>query len=177
MELICPHCGAAGGSGAFCVACGMALPRPSEGPRVIESGDLAATGAGQTLQAEQLRKQAGKAANALLALAILQILAGIVLWMLSGQDLGAMRIGKAVAVAVAVIGVIFFGLFLWARRSPLPASIVGLVLYVSLMALDVAADPKQIFSGIIIKIIIIAVLIKAIQAGMEHRRLLRQMAP
>lgn len=96
-------------------------------------------------------------------------------------------------VALAVIfgiAAIFFGLYFWARVNPLPAAIVGLVIYVTLWVLDIVLTTAAManapagsrqpgagpFNGIIIRIIIIAILVRAIQAGSQHRKLLRQQA-
>ena len=68
----CPHCGAANAAGtSFCESCGKAMPQASGGPRVIDEGELAGTSAGQSLQAEELRKKMRSATGALIAVAIL----------------------------------------------------------------------------------------------------------
>ncbi|MGC3970787.1 MAG: hypothetical protein QM775_26670 [Pirellulales bacterium] len=64
----------------------------------------------------------------------------------------------------------FWALALWSRKSPLPASIVGLVLYVSLHVLDAVVDPTTIAKGFIMKIFIIVLLVQAIQAGLKYRQ-------
>ena len=69
---------------------------------------------------------------------------------------------------------VFFALYFWARKQPLPASIVGLLVYVTMHLLDAIADPTAIARGIIMKIIIIAILVNAIQAGVKYRQLQRQ---
>ena len=173
----CPHCGAVNQPDAqFCESCGMALPDASAaGPRVVTGQDLPATETGQTLQAEEMKKQAKKAAGALLAVAIIQVIFGTVVLMaprLMEQAIDV-EIDPTAYVFVYGIGVVFFGLYLWARRAPFPAAIVGLVLFLSIHLLDAVADPRAIARGILVKVIIVVVLVKAIQAGGRHRQLLK----
>ncbi|HEY7118619.1 MAG TPA: zinc ribbon domain-containing protein [Tepidisphaeraceae bacterium] len=193
----CPHCGAQNPWGStFCSSCGKALPTgmPS-GPRVVGAKDFATTAAGQKLQGDELRKTAKKAAGALLAVAILQTL-GVGLLFVLLQNLPGARRGALPQAAQILIGaqvgvaVIFWGLWFWARVSPLPAAIVGLVLYATLVTINVVTSVSQMsqnngkpggggFGGIGIgwlDIIIIAVLVRAISAGATHRKLMQQQA-
>ena len=182
MAVACPHCGAenpAGGS--FCERCGKALPAAiASQPRFVEGADLAATQTGRSLQAEQLRVQSRKASGALLAVAILQTLGAIVITALVRSGRPAPGLEAAEDADATVLGVVLFGLagvywalWWWSRRNPLPAAIVGLVIFLTVWFIDAMFDPGQILRGILIRIIIVAVLIKAIQAGAQHRRLLR----
>lgn len=164
------------------------------GPRVLGAKDVAATAAGQKLQGDELQKTAKKAKGALLAVAILQTLGiGLVFFLLNnansrGVSLSALPGMMQVLIAVqAGVAAIFWGLWFWARVSPLPAAIVGLVLYGTLVVLSVVNSVSQMnqggqgsgFGGIgigWIDIIIIGVLIQAIQAGAKHRKLMQQQA-
>ena len=175
-EITCPHCGAANPSAAFCQSCGKALPSamPSA-PRVTTSATgFAATGAGRALQSDELHKQAKKAAGALLAVAVIQAVFGaLIVFVLLPRDLPAETRG-VVMVSVFGIAAVFFALYFWARRQPLPASIVGLILFVTIHLIDAVADPAALARGLIMKIIIIAILVNAIQAGVKYRQLQRQ---
>ncbi|HTJ40981.1 MAG TPA: zinc ribbon domain-containing protein [Kofleriaceae bacterium] len=62
-------------------------------------------------------------------------------------------------------------LFLWAKKQPLPAAIVAMVLFISLQLMNAVLDPTTIYKGILIKILFVVVLAKAIQAGYEVQRL------
>ena len=172
----CPHCGAAAEEGAaFCGSCGKAVPTGSSGPRIVDARNLASTGLGRAVQGADLMKQAKKAFGCLLAVAILQTLGTLLVGGLafSGviDDPAVAQALKGAAVMMAVVTAGFYALAFWARRSPLPAAIAGLVLFVSLWAVDVIAAPEMAAKGIIIKVIIVGVLISAIQAGLAHRRL------
>jgi len=165
---LCPHCGVTvEETAAFCPSCGKAVSSGSTGPRVVEREELASTEAGIKLQAEGLRKEAHKAFVCLLVVAILQLVAAAIFYALSPALL-------QVSVVVGIIGVLFFGLAFWARRSPFPAAITGLVILVTLWALDAIADPATVAQGLLVKIIIIVVLVRAIQAGARYRRLMQE---
>jgi hypothetical protein len=184
MEAItCPHCQAVNAPDAqFCEACGKAVAASvgAGGPRIVQEGEYAATDAGAALQSDLLQKDLKKTTGALLAVAILQVVVGtFVVVVSSGREvLGtqAKAANPAVpALSVYTIGAIFFGLYFWARKSPYPAAIVGLVVFVTVHLLDALVDPAALLRGIVVKVIVIAVLVNAIKAGARHRELLRHL--
>jgi hypothetical protein len=174
----CPHCGAVNPAGsAFCQSCGKAMPTGyATGPRVVTATTAGASGVGRELLSDELRKKMKTSSGALLAVAIIQAILGpVMLWMINEQmRQQGMELRPIAYVIVFGIAAAFFGLWIWSRFQPFAASIVGLVLYVSIWLVDIVADPTQIFKGIIVKVIVVAVLIKAIQAGAEYRKLLEQ---
>jgi hypothetical protein len=179
-DVLCPHCAASNPTdAAFCGACGKAMPpSAASAPRLVKEGDAAATATGLAVQSAQLEMKARKAAGALLAVAILQTVFGTLLILMAKQGRGFMGIELGTPVFVAVFGLaaVFFCLYLWARRKPLPAAIAGLVLFVTVHVLDAVVDPNALWRGILVKIIVIVVLVKAIQAGVQHRKLVRESA-
>ena len=179
-QIACPHCGASNPStGTVCESCGKALPSAvASSPRVTSASaaGFAGTGVGRSLQADELSKQAKKAAGALLAVAIIQVVFGaIVVFALMPANV-PQQTRNIVMVSVFGIAAVFFALYFWARKQPLPASIVGLVLFVTMHLLDALADPTALARGILMKIIIVVILVNAIQAGVKHRQLQRQSA-
>lgn len=172
----CPHCGAANSpDGAFCESCGKALPTlTTGGPRVVPTAGYAASAAGRAIQSEELKAQAKKAAGALLAVAILQAVMGTLLVTVAGRrkDMAGLDL-TLVYFTVYGVGVVFFALYLWARKNPFPAAIAGLVVYVTVHLLDAVADPSALTRGILVKVIVIVILVRAIQAGAKHRTLIR----
>jgi hypothetical protein len=153
----------------------------------VSGRQVAATATGQALQADALAKETKKAFGALLAVAILQVLFAVLILVLlqSGGGrtplTGNMDLAETPILGLAIvmfgIAAIFFGLAFWARRNPLPAAIVGLVVFVTVHLLDALADPTAIVRGILVKIVVIVVLIRAISAGARHRAMLRSMTP
>lgn len=192
--IACPHCGRYNPvPSSFCQYCGKALPAPlPTGPRVVGAGEFAATAAGQKLQADELHKQSKKATGALLAVAIIQTIAGLVFvglqHFLNNTTTAAAPLNlMVIAISEFIIAIIFWGLYFWARKMPLPAAIVGLVIYATLVVINIittaearASHPNATGSGIggigvgWLDVVIIAILARAISAGMTHRKLLQQ---
>jgi len=69
---------------------------------------------------------------------------------------------------------IFLALAVWGKQKPLPALISGLSLYVFIQIANAILEPASILSGIIVKIIIIAMLIKGIKAALEADKIKKE---
>jgi hypothetical protein len=67
--------------------------------------------------------------------------------------------------AVVSMGCLFVVFSFFVRSYPLVITITALVIFLGMMAVGAVIDPTTLFSGIIIKVIIIAALVKALQAG------------
>jgi len=61
------------------------------------------------------------------------------------------------------------GLSFWARRSPLPAVLAATATYAVVLVTNAIADPRTLGQAVIVKIIIIAFLIKGIRAALALR--------
>ncbi|HYE31895.1 MAG TPA: zinc ribbon domain-containing protein [Methylomirabilota bacterium] len=169
----CPHCGAQNDSlAAFCGACGKALPDSrASGPRLV-TAELPDSNAARQLVGEELKAHVKKAKGALLAVAIIQTIFALIFFPVARSN---PEIASFVPFVVLAIAAIYWALFVWAGHNPLPAAIVGLVLYVTIHLLDAIADPSQLARGILIKILIVVALSRAINAGIKYRRLLPQL--
>jgi len=188
MTVTCPHCRAANPAGsAFCESCGKALPTAAPtGPRVVSADQLPASAGATRMVSDELVKQQKSASTALIAVGIIAALAGVVMFVLSNNVRGEAKSTLQVVGAVQLgLAVIFVGLYIWSRKSPLPASIAGLCVYGTMVVINVAVRMTQISRGGdaaaggigvgILDIIIIAVLVRAILAGLKHRRLVSSM--
>jgi hypothetical protein len=166
-------------AGQFCASCGKALPSAAPGgPHVVTGETVATTAVGRTVQAEQLRKQAGRAFGVLLFVGILNVVVGVGFYFLvQGRSAEADQAARLVLTVCLIVGGIYVGLALWSRRNPLPAAIIGLVIYVSLQLIAVVQNPQMYLRlAIVIPVIIIIVgLLRAIQAGVKHKQLREQM--
>jgi hypothetical protein len=145
----------------------------------VGSDEFAQTHAGAELQSDMLQAQARSAAGALLLVAILQVIFGtfIIFLVHGGGQPRLIEPGTSIpilALSVYGIGAIFFALYFWAKRSPYPAAIVGLLFFITVHLLDALVDPTALVRGILLKIIFIAILVKAIRAGARHRDLLKR---
>jgi hypothetical protein len=181
MPAECPHCTAPITSGSnFCTGCGKAVQSaPSTGPRIVGDNDIATSTAGSSLMIDELKKQMRKASTALFAVGIIQAIGAAIFTAIASSQTPASTTG--VMVILGGISAAFLGLGFWARKSPLPASIVGLVVYVSMLTLDgiagaASGHPEVIFQGIILKAIIIGCLVQAVRAGTKFRALTRENA-
>ncbi len=72
-----------------------------------------------------------------------------------------------------LLAVIMAGLFVWSRRSPFPAVIAALAVFVVVHVANAVVDPITIVKGIIIKVIAIIALVKGVKAGFAVRALER----
>jgi hypothetical protein len=191
----CPHCSAPNESGAaFCASCGKALPQSSAGPRVVTADNANSSAAAMKLVGDELQKKTKSAANTLLAVGILQWVVGGGIVMLQVSNAGGMRAVPTPALLgailpVAIIGSAFIGLYFWARVAPLPATIVGMVIYCTLVVINMVAagaaaaqnpgERRGGFGGLgigCLDIVIIAMLVQGIQAALKRRKLLAAQA-
>lgn len=67
--------------------------------------------------------------------------------------------------------VIYFGLWLWAKRNAFAAALTALIFFITVMLIHAVVDPTTIVKGILIKILVIVGLIGAISAAYKQRRL------
>ncbi len=173
-QLTCPHCGLqTNAQGRFCEACGKAISTSGAGPVICAPGATAGMGKLDRISAKaDYHIHAKKAFGTLIAVAVIQFIATVILYNMAKSNGVLDHEGVIPAlVVVAGLGVVFLGLAFWARRAPLPASIIALILYVTAHIIDAIADPATIVNGIIIKVIIIVALSKAIQAGITYRQI------
>lgn len=181
LNVACPHCGVANRSGdSFCAKCGKALPATRSLPRVVEGADLATSAGGRQLQSAELHRKARSASGALLAVAILATIGlGLVYYFVRDamNDPALGRVATIMLISQAVIAVAYWGLWIWSWSNPLPAAIIGLVIFLTMIAVNaLAAGPQSLVQGLLIKVIVIFVLARAIQAGVQHRSLQQQMS-
>ena len=68
-----------------------------------------------------------------------------------------------------ILATIMIGLAIWARRSPLPAVLIATATYLVIIVASGIADPRSLGQGWIIKLIVIAFLVKGIKAALALR--------
>lgn len=73
------------------------------------------------------------------------------------------------------LSIVYFGMWIWAKRNALAASVTALLLFVTVIGVNAVYEPKTLAQGIIVKIFFIAALAKAISAAQEERRIQAQM--
>lgn len=67
------------------------------------------------------------------------------------------------------LGVVFVALYVWSRKSPVPAIGSALGLFVTVHALEAVIDPATLMRGIIFKVFCVAGLAKGLKSALEER--------
>lgn len=75
-----------------------------------------------------------------------------------------------------VLAVLYLGMWVWAKKNALGATLVAFFLFTGVMVANVVMDPKTLAQGVVVKVVFITILIKAIQAAFEERKLVRATA-
>lgn len=119
------------------------------------------------------QKHLKSARNLLFLVAALQVLDGIILFFMFNN----LRIpAEAMPMVYLSFGTVFgfalafFILGLLVPKFPIPATVIALVLFITLHAIYAMADPTSLLSGWLLKIIVIVVLVKAIQAAVAYEK-------
>lgn len=144
-------------SSRFCEGCGVALHDPR---RAVREAD--------EIEAEFRLDQVRKARSAFLVVGVLQLLAGVLGAVMAPPGAAMFVLGAEVVVAI-----VFFGLAWWCSKQPFAAAVVGLFVYAGLHTLAALGDPSSIYKGIIVKVIVIVVLVRAVKAGIAYRQFVR----
>ncbi len=69
------------------------------------------------------------------------------------------------------LAAVFLGLWFWAKKNVLAASVVALLLFITVVAINGVLEPGTLYQGIIVKIFFVAALVKAISAAQQERKL------
>ncbi|QOV88083.1 DUF7577 domain-containing protein [Humisphaera borealis] len=175
----CPHCGAQNYQTAqLCHHCQMALPTVATSPRLVTGGAEATSSAGAKLQSDELRKQSKKATNTLLAVAILNLVAGAIFYAI-GSQAGRNRMDETVLATILAVsglfGALYFGLWFWARKTPFLPSLIGMIIYVIFTVVTFALNAS---SGKVtipwLNIVIIALLVQGMNAAKKSDEIKRK---
>jgi hypothetical protein len=173
----------------------MSSELPSLGNPIQPSSDLPRLG---SLTQAARQKQLNTARGILIAIGILTIVGNIIFYFMVESQVNdvikaeiaqarqpgfvideskvnelrqaAVRAEKLIKLGTIVLGAVFVGLGLSVKKYPVPATVTGLVLYIGAAAIFALLNPMNLLSGIIIKIIIVAMMIKSIQAAVAYQR-------
>lgn len=84
------------------------------------------------------------------------------------HDRGMVNMLLAINIA---LGAIYIGLWWWAKRKPLPAAVIALLLFITTHVINAVMQPESIYQGILVKILFTLALVRAITAANEERHL------
>jgi membrane protease YdiL (CAAX protease family) len=129
------------------------------------------------------RKRIKEARVAILVVAVIAILYSIYSWgVLDGQIKSLKSAARSAAgrqiitlfhveiAALFIMGVIFIGLYIWAKNNPFGASLTALFIYISKNIMSVGLDPSSLAKGVLLKIVMIAALANGVRAGLVYYR-------
>lgn len=72
-----------------------------------------------------------------------------------------------------LVGGILLALFFWARKSPFPATLTGLCVYLVMLVINASLDPTTLLHGILWKVLIIGGLVGGMNAALAERAAMR----
>lgn len=90
--------------------------------------------------------------------------------LLREHDESAVRAMQLAAGGFIALGVVYIVAASLIKTYPVPATVTSLVLFISANVLLAVFDPSTIVSGIILKIIVFVVLVKAVQAAIAYQK-------
>ena len=84
----------------------------------------------------------------------------------------ALRATRLASYGFAALGAVFIGAGMMIKQYPVPISITSLVLYLGATVVTGVLNWQTLLQGIIIKVIVIVVLVKAVQAAIAYQKAL-----
>jgi hypothetical protein len=194
----CPKCSVAVNPGeTFCGACGYALKsQPGDFRKIAQKIELK-----QAKQTFQGKIRSGR--RTIMTCAVLFTIGTVAIWFLlnaqvdkerkeiaaakgnpkydqeklaeAEKELDASH-GKIVLITAGqgILALAYFGLWWWAKTRPLPATLSALILFIAVQMLNVALDPESLAKGLLIKILILAALISAVNAAQKYQKMTQQ---
>jgi hypothetical protein len=163
----CPFCEETVIAGdAFCQHCGYPLKGTEEEQNTFRTERLLKEG-----KLVDIDTKVRTASIIMYVLAGLYLLFGIVTFPFVAEEDSP---GAVLLINLIVSG-LYAGLGYWCRAQPVPAIISGLILYAVVTVLNAVIDPSTLLKGIIIKIFIIAFLIKGLISAYEAQRIKKEL--
>lgn len=149
----------------FCQSCGFPLKGSEEEQRQFTYNRQY-----QQMEINGLAQKVKSARNALFVTAGLFLLNGLAYFAFHPGE----NTASAVLITYGVLAVIFLLLAWWAEKKPLASLISGMVLYVLIFLMDVIADPRNLYQGVLIRIIVVVYLVKGLMSAMEAEKIRKQ---
>lgn len=112
----------------------------------------------------------------MLTLGLIEGVVGVVV-----TAIGFLATGKSTADAriygpvILAMGLVYLALWLWARRSPFAASVVGLAIFLCIIGIAAVNNPSTLTRFSPLKTVVLVALGSAVYEGFQHRRLRRDL--
>lgn len=74
------------------------------------------------------------------------------------------------------LAVIYFGLWIWAKRNVFAAALTALLIFITVVVVSALLEPASLLQGILIKILVVIGLSSAVSAGYRARKLSGKLA-
>lgn len=162
----CPSCNTSvTDTEVFCTNCGYPLKGTD-----FEQRSFIADKEVLNIDLDSFGAELRKARNTLYYLAGLFVVIGLVNFFIKKDDPEVL----AYVIPYIVLAILFFALGGYSMKKPLACLVSGLCLYVIVQVLNVIDNPVNLARGIIIKIAIIAYLIKGIKSAIEIERIKKE---
>lgn len=167
---LCAECGArATAEDLCCTTCGTALlasdAEVAEQHRRIEQLRKQGRTAEQRRQSAELGDNVERASEVLLMLAVVFGTFGVVPELIATRE-GAVITSCAINLGLAVG---FVALYFWSKRKPLPAVITALCIYLAVQIGDFLMDPRLLFSGAAVKLMVCSALLLGIRSALKRQ--------
>lgn len=160
------HCGACSAKineeDFFCQHCGFPIKAPAE-----ERDAFINNRNYQALELSEMQRKIKNASTSIFVIAGFTAVMSVILYFTMPEDQNPF----AMMLVNLVVAGIFTGLGFWCKQQPVAAIISALSLYIILWVVSVIENPLNIFSGIIIKILIIGYLIKGLNSAFEAQKI------
>lgn len=165
-RLFCPACFVAiTPDSVFCDGCGY----PHKGTDEEQTFFMSERNA-RALDLEEQDKKISKATSALKWVGGLTAVYGFVLYLMPGLETDK----STILVVNLLLGVIYFCLGIWGQQKPMAAIVTGFSLYVIVQILSAIVEPESMIKGIILKVIIVVIFVKGINAVIEAERIKKE---
>jgi len=173
-NVACPICNTtARQADAFCGKCGYPLKGEKQ-----EQENFKQTQYQLEANLSMANHQIRKGGLTLYILSGITFLAGIILGFIAEPDF-VERMFDAPQVPLGIVLLIlsaaYLGLGLWSRQRPFAALLIALILYCTLLLMDIVADPASIIKGIIWKVIIIVALVRGTTGGYKAEKIKKEL--
>lgn len=172
--IACPVCYTnAQQTDAFCGKCGYPLKGSKQ-----EQEDFKQTQYQLEANLSLAEHQIRRGGMTLYILSGITFVAGILLGFVASPDFVEKMFGTPqlpFGIVLLVLSVAYLGLGLWSRQRPFAALLIALILYCTLLLMDMVADPVSLFKGIIWKVLIIVALVRGTSGGYRAEKIKKEL--